>query len=104
MTCSQAFFACQSPNGYPNEPVPSRKQSPNWKVQPLLDWMNFLFKTIWLLGVAFSIDEMTIGFQGHHRDKLKINYKAKGDGFQCDALCQEGLQIYYLDQKSQGTY
>ena len=53
--------------------------------------MNFLFKMIWLLGVAFSIDEMTIGFQGHHADKLRITYKNEGDGFQADALCQEGF-------------
>ena len=83
----QAFFSVQDPNIN----VPPRKKSPNWKIKPLLDWLNFICKTIWLLGVAFSVDEMTIGFQGHHADKMQITYKAEGDGFQADALCQEGF-------------
>ena len=75
----------------PNVPPPPRKNAPNWKVKPLLDWTNFLFKFIWLLGVAFSVNEMTIGFQGQHSDKLRITYKAEGDGFQADALFQESF-------------
>ena len=34
---------------------------------------------------------MTMGFQGQHRDKKRITYKTEGDGFQCDALCQDGF-------------
>ena len=37
-----------------------------------------------------SGDEQTIGFQGRHSDKLRITYKAEGDGFQCDAICDTG--------------
>ena len=45
----------------------------------------------WRLGHDISGDEQTIGFQGHHSDKLHITYKAEGDGFQCDALCKSGF-------------
>ena len=34
-----------------------------------------------------SGDEQTIGFKGNHIDKLRINYKKEGDGFQVDAIC-----------------
>ena len=30
-------------------------------------------------------------FKGWHQDKQQITYKAEGDGFQADALCQEGF-------------
>ena len=52
--------------------------------------MNYIFPTAWLLGIALSIDEMTMGFQGRHVDKRRITYKTEGDGFQCDALAQQG--------------
>ena len=61
----KAFFSCQDPRKDP----PPRDQHPNWKVRPLLAWMNFIFPVIWLLAVAFSVDEMTMGFKGQHKDK-----------------------------------
>ena len=30
-------------------------------------------------------------FQGQYKDKHRITYKAEGDGFQADALCDEGF-------------
>lgn len=59
-----------------------------------------------MLGVAISIDEMTMGFQGRHKDKKRITYKAEGDGFQCDALCQEGYtyQFYMWNDPSPEKY
>ena len=51
----------------------------------------------WCLGHDISGDEQTIGFQGRHDDKLQITYKAEGDGFQCDALCEKGFTwIFYF--------
>ena len=75
---------------------PDRSEYPHWKVRPLLTWMNFTFTTIWLLGLCFSIDKMTMIFQGQHKDKHYITYKAEGDGFQADALCNEVFtyQVY----------
>ena len=52
--------------------------------------MNYLIPLIWLLGACFAIDEMKIGFQGMHVDKKRTIYKAKGDGFQVDALVKMG--------------
>ena len=52
----KAFFSCQK-LAIDN---PDRSEYPNWKVRPLLTWMHFIFPTIWLLGICFSIDEMTM--------------------------------------------
>mmetsp|Transcript_10595 Transcript_10595/g.12010 ORF Transcript_10595/g.12010 Transcript_10595/m.12010 type:complete len:341 (-) Transcript_10595:756-1778(-) len=82
----KAFLALQDPM----IAIPKREKYPNWKVRPMLMWMNFIFPTAWLLGIACAIDEMTMGFQGRHQDKKRITYKAEGDGFQCDALAQQG--------------
>ena len=72
----------------------------------MLSWMNFIFPTIWLLACAFSVDEMTMGFKGQHRDKKRITYKAEGDGFQADALCQEGYtyQIWMRNDPAPKKY
>ena len=89
----KTFLAIQDPAIL----TPSRKKYPNWKVRPLVQWMNYLFPLIWFLGACFAIDEMTIGFQRMHADKKRITYKAKGDGFKVDALCEDGFcsQFYF---------
>ena len=68
--------------------------------------MNYLFPFIWLLGVCFAIDEMKIGFQGMHADKKRITYKAEGDGFQVDALCEYGFcfQFYFRNDPANVEY
>ena len=43
-----------------------------------------------MLGVAFSIDEMTMRFKGHHADKKRMTKKSKVDELQKYALCQKG--------------
>jgi len=53
--------------------------------------MNAANQAAWLLGEKDSVDEQTIGFRGRHEDKLRITYKKEGDGFQCDALCDDGF-------------
>lgn len=42
-----------------------------------------------MLGVSASVDEMIIGFQGNHQDKLRINYKTVKDIFKTDVLAQK---------------
>ena len=98
----KAFFSCQNPA----IDIPDRSKNPNWKVRPLLTWMNFIFPTMWLLGICFSIDEMTMRFQGQHKDKQRITYKAEGDGFQADALCDEGFtyQVYMRNDPAPKKY
>ena len=61
---------------------------------------------MWLLGILVSVDKMTIRFKGKHADKLQITYKNEGDGFQCDALCQDGYcyQFYFRNQPAPRFY
>ena len=35
---------------------PPKTQFPNWKLQPLLMWVDFIFPIIWIIGVTFSMD------------------------------------------------
>ena len=48
---------------------PPKTKSPYCRVQPLLMLMEFIFPLILMLGVAFSIYEMTMRFKCHHADK-----------------------------------
>jgi hypothetical protein len=98
----KAFFAVQNPMVEP----PPRKKKPNWKIHPLIKWLNFLMPLAWLLGEDFAVDEQTIGFQGHHADKKRITYKAEGDGFQNDALGQDGWthQVYFRNDPAPEKY
>jgi Transposase IS4 len=75
-------------------------------VAPLLHHMDWVNVQAWKLGRNISVDEQTIGFQGHNKNKLRITYKAEGDGFQCDALCQEGFtyQFYCRSQPAPKKY
>ena len=52
--------------------TPYHAKQPNWKVGPLLSWMNFIFLQMWCLGVSISVDKITIGFQGRHQDNSRI--------------------------------
>ena len=98
----KTFLAVQDPA----ISIPSRKKYPNWKVRPLVQWMNYLFPLIWLLGACFAIAEMTIGFQVMHADKKRITYKAEGDGFQVDVICEDGFyfQFYFRNDPANVEY
>ena len=50
---------------------------------------------MWIPGKWLSIDEQTLGFQGRCGLKLRIYYKKKGDGFQCDAVCDDGYTFAF---------
>ena len=45
-------------------------------------------------------------FQGQHKDKQRITYKAEGGGFQADALCDEGFtyQVYMRNDPAPNKY
>ena len=98
----RAFFAVQDPR----KEVPPRKTSPMFKVLPIINWLNKVGKLSWQLGPDLSVDEQTIGFQGRHADKLRITYKAEGDGFQCDALCDSGFTYahYFRNERPPAKY
>ena len=57
--------------------------------------MGFIFPLIWMLGVAFSIDEMNMCFKGHHVDKKTMMYKSKGYGLQTYGIFRKDTHIKY---------
>ena len=68
--------------------------------------MDELQLSSWILTKTISINEMTIDFQGMHQDKKRITYKTEGDGFQCDALCDNGFtyQVYFRNHPAPEKY
>ena len=46
-------------------------------------------------GKWVAIDEQTIGFKGAHGLSLRITYKREGDGYQCDAVCDQGYTFSF---------
>ena len=49
---------------------------------------------------------MTMRFKGHHHDKLRITYKAEGDGFQADSICDDSYcyQVYMRNDPDPKKY
>ena len=89
----KAFLACQDPR----IESPPRDNHPNWKVRPLLSWMNFIFPTIWLLACAFSVDEMTMGFKGQHRDGKTYHLQTRRGRLSGRCLMSRRLHLPDLD-------
>ena len=73
-------------------------KNPLWKVQRLLDELNNNAAKMWIPGKWLSIDEQMLGFQGRSGIKLRILHKKEGDGFQCDALCDDGYMFLFYFQ------
>ncbi len=98
----KAFFCLNDPK----KEVPKRSDDPNYKIGRLLRHMQLVGQEAWDPGPDLAIDEQTIGFQGRHADKRRITYKAEGDGFQCDALCDEGytFSFYFRNQPAPKKY
>ena len=71
-------------------PESAKAKRPLFKVEILLQHLLKNAKRCWDTGAKVSIDEQTIGFQGRHGSKLRITYKRIGDGFQADAICEDG--------------
>ena len=90
----KSFLSCVGPLIDP----PPRNSSPNWKVYLIIKWMNHISPKLWDANQSVLVDEMTMRFKGRHRDKRRITYKAEGDEFQADALCDAGYtyQVCYL--------
>ena len=76
-------------------PTPPRNEQPNHKIDPFLKWIKEVSMRAWNLAKNFSVDEQTMRMQGCHPMKLRIIYK-KGEGFQCDALCDDGYTFDFL--------
>ena len=68
--------------------------------------MNHISPCVYKPGISVSVDEMTMRFKGKHKDKLRITYKKEGDGFQADALCDDGftLQVHMRNDPAPKKY
>ena len=73
-----------------------QKQYPNLRVQPLLLLMVFIFTLIWMLGVAVSIDEITMRFKSHHADKKWWCKKKKVMDYRHMLFVRKYTHIKYL--------
>ena len=58
------------------------------------------------MGKFLSTDDQKISFQGRHQDKLRINYKRAGVGFQADSICDVGYTytFYFWNEKNKENY
>ena len=56
----------------------------------MLQHLQRNFELYWDPARDLSIDEKAIGFQGRHKDKLRITFKDVGDDFQDDDICDHG--------------
>jgi len=83
-------------SNYRLNPADEQQKNPMWKVQSLIDQLNYRARKHWIPGKWVAIDEQTIGFKGRSGMKLRISYKREGDGFQCDALCDEGYMFLFF--------
>ena len=72
-----------------------RKKDPLWKLNAILDELRKNSQKCWIPGKWISIDEQTIGFKGAHGLALRITYKREGDGYQCDAVCEDGYTFSF---------
>ena len=87
------FFCMYDARIHPAMPQATDKL---FKIRIFLKHLLDNFKMCWTPGKSFSIDEQTIGFQGRHADKLRINFKKIGDGFMCDAICECGYTYSFI--------
>jgi hypothetical protein len=83
-------------SNYRLHPADEQRKNPMWKVQSLIDELNYRARKHWITGKWVAIDEQTIGFKGRSGMKLRISYKREGDGFQCDALCDKGYTFSFF--------
>jgi hypothetical protein len=98
----RAYFGMQDPD----KPVPERKSSPLFKVLPIIKQIRKIGPVAWDCGKNIAVDEQTISMKGHHADKIRITFKRAGDGFMCDALCDDGFtySIYFRNEPPPPKY
>jgi hypothetical protein len=98
----KAYFGIQDPD----KEVPPRKDSPLFKVLPIIKQIRKSGLVAWDCGKNIAVDEQTISMKGHHADKIRITFKRAGDGFMCDALCDDGFtySIYFRNEPPPPKY
>ena len=73
----------------------SQQAIPLWKGQTILDNLNMQASCMWLPGKFVNFEEQTVGFQGSSSLKIRILYKRKGNGFQCNVICNHGYTFSF---------
>jgi hypothetical protein len=98
----KAYFGMQDPD----KPVPERKSSPLFKVLPIIKNIRKISPLAWDCGKNVAVDEQSIPMKGRHADKTRVTYKRTGDGFQCDAICDDGFtfSIYFRNEPPPPKY
>ena len=77
------------------KPSPIQSSRPNWKIDQFLAWIKYISKKACKIGKIISVDEQTCGFKGWNASKLRITYNKEGNGFQCNALCDDGYTFTF---------
>jgi len=65
------------------------------KLEPMLSYVRMKWGRSWRAGKLLSLDEQTIGYKGRCVLVVRIKDKGEGDGFQCDAICEDGYTITF---------
>ena len=76
----------------------TKKEDSLWKVRDLLDHIMKVSMEAWVCDRDVSVDEQTLRFQGKHEDNLRVTFKAAGNGFMCDAICNDGYTYCFYFQ------
>ncbi len=93
--CWKHFWQCFTLSDFRDNQKESQQANLLWKVQTLLDKLNQQASRMWLPGKFVDINEQTIGFQGSLGLKIRILYKRKGNGFQCNTICNCGYTFSF---------
>ena len=56
-------------------------------------WMEFIFTLIFIIGVTFYMDKMTMRSKGHHAETIRTTYKSEGDELQTYYMFSEMIHI-----------
>ena len=79
----------------PKLSVPLQKTHPNFKVDEFLRDRQLVWRYMWRLTRNIAGDEQTMRFKGYHTNKLRVTYKKEGEGFQVDAISNDGYIFTY---------
>ena len=63
----------------------------------MLSYCHGKWKSGWRAGKSLSLDEQTSGCKARCTlvTRIKVQQKKEGDGFQCDAICEDGYTITF---------
>ena len=81
-----SIFLVQDPLIVP----PTRKEFPDFDVEPFFKWIQYISLTDWNPGKNIYGEKQIVGLKDQHSDKLHIISQKSGGGFQYDALCDDG--------------